>query len=182
QAGDYSYRLFLSRRSPCKFKTTPRRHCMFKCGISIALILMLSGTALAQDKQPETPAAKPAAKPETKTEKTDKKSETLKVGDKAPAFSVEKWVKGDSITGFEKGKVFVVEFWATWCGPCIAQFPHLSELQSEYKGKGLTVIGTNIWEDAHGDAYDDKTFDTVKKFVGEQGDRMSYNVAYDGAT
>ncbi|MGE3109543.1 MAG: redoxin family protein [Phycisphaerales bacterium] len=152
---------------------------MLKIGLSVGLILSLAGAASAQE-TPATPAPakEPAAKqPAAKTEPS------LKVGDKAPALSVEKWVKGEPITGFEKGKVYVVEFWATWCGPCIAQFPHLSELQSEYKDKGLTIIGTNIWEDAHGmPPYSDETLANVKDFVKEQGPRMEYHVAYDGGT
>jgi len=102
---------------------------------------------------------------------------SLKPGDAAPAFAVESFVKGDAITGFEKGKVYIVEFWATWCGPCIRMFPHLSELQKEYKDKGLTIVGVNVWEDKD---YNDETINKVKSFVEKQGDRMSYRVAYDG--
>lgn len=134
--------------------------------IAAALLAMSSGTVFAQD------TAKPAEKPVAPA----KASQTLKAGDPAPAFSVETFVKGDAITGFEKGRTYVVEFWATWCGPCIAAMPHLSELQKEYKDRGLTVIGTNIWERK----YNDSTLDTIKKFVDKQGDRMAYTVAYDG--
>lgn len=101
----------------------------------------------------------------------------LEIGDRAPALSVEKWIKGDEITGFEKGRVYVVEFWATWCGPCIASMPHLSHLQEEFKDDGVQIIGVNIWED-----YNDETLGMVEKFVTEQGRRMSYTVAYDGPT
>lgn len=100
---------------------------------------------------------------------------TLKVGDAAPALSIEKWIKGGPIAKFEPGHVYVVEFWATWCGPCIASMPHISALQSEYAGKA-TVIGTNIWERP----IDEKTLDKVTKFVEAQGERMAYTVAYDG--
>jgi thiol-disulfide isomerase/thioredoxin len=40
---------------------------------------------------------------------------TLKVGDKAPALVVEKWLKGRPVPRFERGRLYVVEFWATWC-------------------------------------------------------------------
>lgn len=100
---------------------------------------------------------------------------TLKLGDPAPALRVETWVKGGPIAKFEPGHVYVVEFWATWCGPCIASMPHISALQSDYAGKA-TVIGTNIWERP----IDEKTLDKVTKFVEAQGERMAYTVAYDG--
>lgn len=101
----------------------------------------------------------------------------LKVGMPAPALKVEKWVKGSPIASFEKGKVYMVEFWATWCGPCIASMPHLSALQREYKDKGFTLIGTNIWED---EEYNAETLPKVEKFVTSQGERMGYTVAFDG--
>ncbi len=99
----------------------------------------------------------------------------LKVGDPAPALTIEKWIKGGPIAKFEAGHVYVVEFWATWCGPCIASMPHISALQQEYAGKA-TVIGTNIWERK----YDDETLAKIEKFVEGQGERMAYTVAYDG--
>lgn len=128
----------------------------------------LAFSASAQDSKPEAPAKEKAS------------AATLKVGDAAPAISVEKFIKGSPVTGFEKGRTYVMEFWATWCGPCIAQMPHLSEIQKEYKDKGVTVIGTNVWEDMRGAEYSDKTLPEVQKFVEAQGKRMDYTVAYDG--
>lgn len=141
---------------------------------TLASLVLLAGTALAQSTtapskiEPAPVQVKEPAKAEAKT--------TLNVGDKAPALEVQKFLKGDPITGFEKGKVYVVEFWATWCGPCIKAFPHLSKLQTEYKDKGVTFVGVNIWERP----YNDKTLDKVTKFVEDQGDKMAYTVAYDG--
>src|SRR6185369_3029052 len=158
--------------------------------ITAAAVLACSGLAFGQDKAPSAPPAdKPAdtaaqkqpekATPAKKSDKSDDKAETkkLSIGDAAPALSVEKWVKGDAITGFEKGKVYIVEFWATWCGPCKASMPHLSELQKEYKSKGLTIIGmaSTGWE---------KELSKVEEMVKDKGDTMGYTVAWDkdGAT
>src|SRR5437588_12539911 len=58
---------------------------------------------------------------------------TLSVGDPAPKLQVKEFVKGDPVKELEKGKVYVVEFWATWCGPCRATIPHLTELAKEHK-------------------------------------------------
>ncbi|QQS07815.1 MAG: redoxin family protein [Phycisphaerales bacterium] len=115
---------------------------------------------------------------DAKKESKPAASNKLSVGDAAPAISVETFVKGEPVTGFEKGKTYVVEFWATWCGPCIASMPHLSELQAEYKSKGVTFIGVNVWEDK---VYSEKTLAKVREFVEKQGDKMAYTVAFDGA-
>jgi thiol-disulfide isomerase/thioredoxin len=145
--------------------------------LTTSLVLMIAGSAFAQQEpgKIEKKADPKATQPE---EKKKEEKKVLSVGDKAPALTIEKWIKGEPVTGFEKGKVYVVEFWATWCGPCIASMPHISELQKKYKDKGLTVIGTNIWEDQK---YNDETLQKVKDFVAEQGDKMAYTVAYDGA-
>ncbi len=77
------------------------------------------------------------------------------------------WIKGEPVT-FEKGKVYVVEFWATWCGPCKVSIPHLTEIQRTYKDKGVTVIGIS-----------NERPDTIKPFVEQMGDQMGYVIAAD---
>ena len=70
----------------------------------------------------------------------------LRVGDKAPPIEVEAFLRGEPFEAFEAGRVYVLEFWATWCGPCIGAMPHLSELQARYKDR-VTVLGVDVWED-----------------------------------
>ena len=94
----------------------------------------------------------------------------LKVGDNAPAITIADWVKGEPITGLEKGRVYVVEFWATWCGPCRVSIPHLTEMAHKYKSQGVTFIGISS---------SDKSTEIVKKFVDKMGDKMDYTVAVD---
>jgi thiol-disulfide isomerase/thioredoxin len=60
---------------------------------------------------------------------------TLKVGDPAPKLHVSKWLNGDPVEKLEKGTTYVIECWATWCGPCRASIPHVSELNTKYKDK-----------------------------------------------
>ena len=104
-------------------------------------------------------------------EATAPKAAALKAGDPAPALSIEKWVKGSPVASFEKGKVYVVEFWATWCGPCVASMPHMTELQREYKDK-VTFISVTTKDD-------NNSLDQVEKMVAAKGDLMGYTVAFD---
>lgn len=93
----------------------------------------------------------------------------LKVGDTAPAVEVEEWIQGEIEVG--EGKPYIVEFWATWCGPCKRSIPHLNDLYNKYKGRGLTIIGVSD---------EVKSVGKVRSYVKSQGDRMSYPVAIDG--
>lgn len=108
----------------------------------------------------------------------DVKLPELFIGSKAPELQIAKFVKGDSVQQFEDGKVYVVEFWATWCGPCIAAFPHLSEKQAEYNDK-VQFIGVNVWEGVEDQA---ERIEKVEGFVADQGDRMSYTVAVENGS
>ena len=71
-------------------------------------------------------------------------AQTLKVGDAAPKLEVKSFVKGEPVKEFEAGKTYVVEFWATWCGPCKVSIPHLTELQKKYPE--VPFIGVSVWE------------------------------------
>jgi thiol-disulfide isomerase/thioredoxin len=99
----------------------------------------------------------------------------LGIGDAAPAFQFDEWIKGDKIAGIEKGKVHVVEFWATWCGPCIAAMPHLSEMQKAHP----EVIFLSVAASERGKDESAKV-SKVREFVQGKGDVMSYRVVYAG--
>jgi thiol-disulfide isomerase/thioredoxin len=95
---------------------------------------------------------------------------TLKVGDPAPKLQTGKWVQGEPVKEFQKDKAYIVEFWATWCGPCRASIPHLNEIYQKYKDKDLVVIGQNCWE---------RDESLVAPFVKNMGNKMTYRVALD---
>jgi len=98
---------------------------------------------------------------------------TLKVGDHAPKLQTGKWIQGDPVKEFQKGKAYMVEFWATWCGPCRVSIPHLNDIYNKFKDKGLVVIGVDCWE------RDDAL---VEPFVKKMGDKMTYRVVLDDKT
>ncbi len=91
-------------------------------------------------------------------------------GSAAPTLSVKTWYKGAPVTALEPGKTYVVEFWATWCGPCKESIPHLTEIAK--KNPDVTFVGVSIWED-------DKD-GNIKSFVDSMGDKMDYHVGYSG--
>jgi len=70
------------------------------------------------------------------------------IGSPAPALDIEHWIQDGNgffqpVTKFEEGKVYVVEFWATWCGPCISSMPHLAALQQQYRGRGVQIVSVS---------------------------------------
>jgi len=97
-------------------------------------------------------------------------AQTLGVGDNAPAIQVSRWAKGDKVDRLDAERTYVVEFWATWCGPCRTSIPHLTELQKKYKDKAIQFVGVSIWE---------QDPSKVDPFVKEMGDKMGYSVALD---
>jgi thiol-disulfide isomerase/thioredoxin len=62
-------------------------------------------------------------------------------GTKMPALDVVDWQNGQVKPEQLKGKVVLVDFYATWCGPCIAAIPHNNELLKKYRDKGLMIVG-----------------------------------------
>jgi thiol-disulfide isomerase/thioredoxin len=132
--------------------------------------------AVAAEPTPEhTPEGTPelASEPEPAPEP---ELQPLAVGDTAPEISIDHWVKGDPIEGFDEGKVYVMEFWATWCGPCVTSMPHLSALQDTY-GDAVKIIGVSS----------EKELETVTNFLDQTNkkddllntERMRYTVTVD---
>lgn len=94
----------------------------------------------------------------------------LKVGDPAPALQIADWVKGEPVDlrDGDGDHIYVVEFWATWCGPCKESIPLLTKLQSKYENEDVRVIGIS-----------DESKELVESFVEDMGDKMGYTVACD---
>jgi len=104
----------------------------------IATLAVTALFALPQDAAPTAPAA---TAPKQAAPAAAAAPSRLSIGDPAPKLQYDEWIKGDKIDGIEKGKVHVIEFWATWCGPCIASFPKLTALRAAYPTNKVEFIG-----------------------------------------
>jgi thiol-disulfide isomerase/thioredoxin len=91
----------------------------------------------------------------------------VNVGDKAPALDIKEWIQGDPVV-IEQGAgktIYVVEFWATWCGPCKTSIPHLSKLAERFKGQ-VVFVGVS-----------DEEPETIREFAKDG--KFKYAVAAD---
>ena len=101
-------------------------------------------------------------------------ADVLAPGAAAPAFTPEKFLKGDRFASFEPGRVYVVEFWATWCGPCVRAMPHLTELQKA--NPELVVVGVAGFERGDSPAQNESK---VTDFLAKRADEVGFAIALD---
>jgi thiol-disulfide isomerase/thioredoxin len=92
----------------------------------------------------------------------------LRIGDNAPRITVSEFIKGKPFSQFTAGKTYVVEFWATWCGPCKQTMPHLTKLQKKYPN--TTFLGVSVSEPDPA---------KVRPFVQSMGAQIGYAIARD---
>src|ERR1035437_7208585 len=126
---------------------------MYKLSISLLLVYTLIGCSKSSHNE-----NKPVNNQETSTLKDD--------NNKAPEFRLVSTDGKDIRLSEYKGKVVILDFWATWCGPCRKGIPDLIELQKEY-GKDIVVIGISLDENTKGE---------VVPFMQKIG--RNYRVAY----
>jgi thiol-disulfide isomerase/thioredoxin len=130
----------------------------FRLGGALALSLYaaLVPTSCRPPEQSAPPAALEAAKPAT----------ALPILSTAPAWQATT-LDGKTV-GLEqlKGKIVVVDFWATWCGPCVHEIPGYIKLQKKYAERGLVIVGLSV---------DENGASAVSTFAAARG--MNYPVA-----
>ncbi len=94
---------------------------------------------------------------------------TLKVGDAAPELSIATWWQDKTLAKFEKNRVYLVDFWASWCPPCRASFPELAKFKAKYGSEGLEVVAVSI----------DDNPDDAAQFLTTQGGKFDFFVGVD---
>jgi peroxiredoxin len=95
----------------------------------------------------------------------------LKSGAPAPDFTAKKWGGGDLKLSDYKGKVVVLDFWATWCGPCQKSMPHIETVNKAVQGQDVVVVGVCVWD----------AEDAYAKWVPENQSKYTFQFAFDPA-
>jgi thiol-disulfide isomerase/thioredoxin len=118
-------------------------------GQSLAQLRQNAQADPAQLEMPEPPASEPAG-----FQLDEMDSTPLRNGDAAPNFILKDLAGVDTELAKLRGKVVLVEFWATWCPPCKASMPKLKDIHTQYKDKGLIILAISLDHDQSAlDAY-----------------------------
>ena len=131
--------------------------------VTFSTLTACTNTASTQKGPADNTAAPPAGKETTASKNQDFPP--------APAGIIQADIKTLEGSTFKlsdkKGKVVLVNMWATWCGPCVAEMPHLVEMQDKYRDQGFEVIGLN---------QDDESADLIKSFATKQ--KLNYQLGW----
>lgn len=105
---------------------------------SIFLSLAIFATTIAWD-------ALPCVAVDVADDVASRSGNDASIGDLAPPLNIEHWIQDadgqlEPVTEFQPGSVYIVEFWATSCAPCVASMPHLAEIQNKYDPKEVRII------------------------------------------
>ncbi len=106
--------------------------------------------------------------PDLEEDVANLKIKELSVGDDAPPIMFSEFLKGDRLVSFELGKVYVLDFWATWCGPCKATLPHFSDLQDKYPQ--AIFLGVAVME---------PDLEKARSFIEEAGDQIRFRIVME---
>lgn len=151
---------------------------------SLSLVLAsaaFAATVFAQGGQTNSvPATKIQAPPAAAQTSLQEKIKIVKEaeGKPLPDFVMKRLDDGALTNKDLKGKVVVIDFWATWCGPCKAAAPKLDAIYKEFRDKGLFVIGANLAERGEGGVRI-QTKDNAVAYAKEHGYSYTFTYAND---
>jgi thiol-disulfide isomerase/thioredoxin len=142
---------------------------VFLKNIALFIVLTLAFSALTSCTGTQTaPVDDTSSAPANTAQQPEKKKVNYPP---APAAIMQADVKNLDGTTFKlqdkKGKVVLVNMWATWCGPCIAEMPHLNEMQEKYRDKGFEIIGLDT---------DDESKEDIDAFAAKQ--KLNYQLGW----
>ena len=97
-------------------------------------------------------------------------------GEIAPEITVAKWIEQAPLKISDlKGRVVLLDFWATWCGPCLAAFPHLREWNEKYKDRGLVILGITKYYGGRGSG---RELSETEELTFLERFKKQYNLTY----
>lgn len=112
----------------------------------------------------------------------DRAAQVALIGGPAPEISVKDWIIGEPVTLAElKGKIALLEFWATWCKPCQEMFPKLVSLHNSHAADGLELIALTRHYMAYGGTPEamQEELQLIRSTVSQQGVKFRVGVAAD---
>lgn len=113
-----------------------------RSSMAIAILATALATCSGLLARPDSPPPPPEPAPGAPAQEPAR----LRIGDPAPTLAGARWIQGGPIDAWEPGKVYVLDFWATWCAPCVASIPHMNEMHQRIAAKGGSVIGVAVWK------------------------------------